>query len=318
MNKKIRNNLIILGLCAALVALSVFVSAASSSLLSPGTSRTTAGSSFDFTLDLSDVIEKAKESEEDGDVLTEFNVSLSVSPSVSAFSVSEGVGSVNVMSGEYQVSSSGLKGNKSLHFSVTTPGDISKDTTYTVSVSISGCVKASDSFTFVVVPVNTETPDDQKGSGNADNRKGFSLPGKGKAGGFSVKSGGSIGGSTASVVYAGSWDNYLDSLSVEGFEFTRNFNKIRDTYFMTVPLDTTELTVNAKASDSSAIVAVTGNTDLPEGRSKIMINVTADDGSVRIYRIYVDRVDTATAEESSTKDSEGSTTEDANEGKIEI
>ena len=110
-------------------------------------------------------------------------------------------------------------------------------------------------------------------------------------------SGASTTAIASNLVYAGSWDNYLDDLSVEDYEFTQKFNKTRDTYFLTVPLETTELSVSATASDSSASVAVTGNTDLPEGRSKIMVSVTADDGSVRVYRIYVDRTDEPEEEE---------------------
>lgn len=294
MNRKVRNRILIPGLCAAVLALSVFVSSASSSLLTPGTSRITAGDSFDFSLDLSSVIEEAGESEDGG--LNEFVVALTVSPAISALKVSEGVGHVNVVSGEYQVTSSELGKHDSLHFIVTPAGDIKKETTYTVSVSVTGSVKASDSFTFIVVPVKTEAPDKDKDDDKKPDDK-DKKPGKGGSGKPSYKGGSSSGGGTASVVYEGSWDNYLDSLSVDGFEFTRKFNKIRDTYFLTVPLDTTDLTVNAEASDSSAIVAVTGNTDLPEGRSKIMISVTADDGSVRIYRIYVDRTDENKEEE---------------------
>ena len=305
MSKKIKSIMIITGLCCILAAVPVFMASASSSLLSPGTSRITEGSSFDFTLDLSSVIKEAGEEEDGG--LNEFVVALTVSPAISSLVVSEGVGSVNVVSGEYQVTSSKLGKHQALHFTVTPAGDIQKDTTYTVSVNVSGSVKASDSFTFIVQHIKTEStekPDkkdkqkDKQKDTDEKKKSGMKMPGKKKSGG-SMPSGGSGGGgySDASTVYAGSWDNYLDSLSVDGFEFTRNFNKIRDTYFMTVPLDTTELTVNAEASDSSAIVAVTGNTDLPEGRSKIMVNVTADDGSVRIYRIYVDRTDEKEEEE---------------------
>ncbi len=307
MNKTKRKKLVITGLCAVMLAFSVFVSSAFSSLLTPGTSRITAGSSFDFSLDLSSVIEEAGEDEESGG-LNEFVVALNVTPAISSLKVSEGVGTVNVVSGEYQVTSSKLGNHKTLHFVVTPAGEITKDTTYTVSVNVSGSVKASDSFTFIVVADKSEKPDNpgkpDPGNGGDDKKDGKNQPGKpgikipsGKKSGGSMPSGGGASGN-ASTVYAGSWDNYLDSLSVEGFEFTRKFNKIRDTYFMTVPLEATELNVSATASDSSAIVAITGNKDLPEGRSKIMINVTADDGSVRIYRIYVDRTDDKEEEES--------------------
>ena len=291
----VRTKLAVALIAFLLVSASAAAVSAASSLLKPESGRISAGSSYSFTLDLSSVLEEA---EDEGGVLKDFDVSLSISPSISSMSVREGVGSVNAVSGTYDVSSSQLGKNEKLNFTVKTPSDITSETTYTVSVSVTGYVKDSDSFTFIVAPVKKEEPADKPKS---TDKKMQGMP---KKGGFSgsVSKGGS-GGSTASVVYAGSWDNYLDALSVDGFEFTRKFNKIRDTYFLTVPLDVTDLTVNATASDSSAIVAVTGNSGLPEGRSKIMINVTADDGSVRVYRIYVDRTD---------EQKDGQTDEDSN------
>lgn len=92
---------------------------------------------------------------------------------------------------------------------------------------------------------------------------------------------------TKNVTYQGSQNNYLKSLSLTGYEFDSNFKKTTDTYFTTVDKDTQKVTVNATAEDSSAIVTIYGNTNLQEGKNKVLITITADDGSVRNYKIYI-------------------------------
>lgn len=92
---------------------------------------------------------------------------------------------------------------------------------------------------------------------------------------------------TKTETYQGSQNNYLESLSIEGVEFENFFKKTMADYFASVEEDVNDVTVKATAEDSSAIVTIYGNTDLHEGKNKILINVTADDGSVRTYRIYV-------------------------------
>ncbi len=281
-------------LAAALLAASAAYGG--SSILTPGTSRITSGSSFDFTLNTESLEPEESEAEE---ALGEYVVDLKVSPSAS-LSVKEGVGTLNAVTGSYQVTSSELGGISVLHFTVTPGGGIKSDTTYTVSVSVTGSCEASDSFSFIVTADNGQEKSGRESSAEDGERKpeetGESrksgAPGSGKksSGGMTVRSGGNASSSSSSAVtYAGSWDNYLTSLSVTGYEFTSKFNTIRDTYFLSIPEDVTELSVNAVPSDSSATVAVSGNSGIPKGRSKIMISVTADDGSVRIYRIYVDR-----------------------------
>ena len=311
---------------------------AGTSLLTPGTSRTIAGSSFDFTLNVGSLRDSGSEEAEVEGVNNEFVIALSVNPEVSDLSVKEGAGSINAVSGEYQVTSSQLGEISVLHFSVTPSESITSETTYTVSVNVSGSVSASDSFNLIVVPKETpaepedpgndepgnddpgqQTPD-KPGPGNSDDSgkkpSGDSQQGKlpsgkmpsGKMPTGEVSAGSRAGTSSvtaSNLVYAGSWDNYLDELSVDDYEFTQKFNKTRDTYVLNVPLETTSLTVNATASDSSASVAVTGNTDLPEGQSKIMVSVTADDGSVRVYRIYVNREDPEEEEDEAAADGFG-------------
>jgi formate-dependent nitrite reductase cytochrome c552 subunit len=87
------------------------------------------------------------------------------------------------------------------------------------------------------------------------------------------------------ATYNGSNNNYLSSLEIDGINLTSDFNKEKLTYFATVEgLET--ITVNATAEDSSSNVAITG-TNLKSGENKVLISVTAENGDVRYYRIYV-------------------------------
>lgn len=92
---------------------------------------------------------------------------------------------------------------------------------------------------------------------------------------------------TKNVTYQGSQNNYLKALSVKGYEFDSSFKKTKDTYFITVDKSVEKVTVNATAEDSTAIVTIYGNTNIQEGKNKVLITVTADDGSTRTYKIYI-------------------------------
>ena len=93
---------------------------------------------------------------------------------------------------------------------------------------------------------------------------------------------------TQGETYKGSANNYLKSLSVTGVEFKNEFKKTTADYFARLDDDDLEkVTVNAVAEDSSAIVTIYGNTNLKKGKNKIIINITADNGDVRTYRIYL-------------------------------
>lgn len=96
-----------------------------------------------------------------------------------------------------------------------------------------------------------------------------------------------INSMTASVTYQGSQNNYLSTLSLSEVELKNAFKKTTQTYFATVGNDVSNVTVNATAEDSSAIVTVYGNENLQTGKNKILITVTADDGSTRTYKVYV-------------------------------
>ena len=92
---------------------------------------------------------------------------------------------------------------------------------------------------------------------------------------------------TQNTQYKGSQNNYLESLSITGIELGKEFKKTTTNYFVTVDKSVNSVTINAVPKDSDAIVTIYGNTDLQEGKNKILINVTAENGDVRTYKIYV-------------------------------
>jgi hypothetical protein len=90
---------------------------------------------------------------------------------------------------------------------------------------------------------------------------------------------------TATAVYNGSCNNYLSSLEIDEVNLTTDFSKEVTTYFAKVD-DIDTITVNAVAEDSGSIVAITGE-NLTTGTNKVLISVTAENGDVRYYRIFV-------------------------------
>ena len=92
---------------------------------------------------------------------------------------------------------------------------------------------------------------------------------------------------TETVTYHGSNNNYLSSLSVEGYELNRTFCKDNSTYFLDINNDISSIHILTEKEDDTATVCVYGNEELKEGMNKILVNVTAENGNVRTYRIYV-------------------------------
>ena len=123
------------------------------------------------------------------------------------------------------------------------------------------------------------------GMGGAMRGRSVSVSG-GDSGAGSLSSGSS--GSEDKTTYAGSADNYLESLRVKGHRFSQAFHKTSDTYFITLKSGTDSVEVSAEPSDSDAQVVITGTESLTTGRNKIMVSVTAENGDVRVYRIYAD------------------------------
>lgn len=90
-----------------------------------------------------------------------------------------------------------------------------------------------------------------------------------------------------SLTYNGESNNYLSSLEIDGFDLLPNFSKTCQTYFIEVGNDVNSITINAEAEDENAKVTLYGNENLQEGKNKVLVSVTAENGSVRFYRIYV-------------------------------
>lgn len=98
--------------------------------------------------------------------------------------------------------------------------------------------------------------------------------------------GSSVQTNTETAVYNGSRNNYLASLEIDGETLNTTFNKENTTYFVQTE-GKTELNVSVTKEDSKSKVYITGNTSLKTGENKILISVTAENGNVRYYRLYV-------------------------------
>lgn len=79
----------------------------------------------------------------------------------------------------------------------------------------------------------------------------------------------------------------LKSLAVDGYEITPEFSSDVTEYNLTVDVTVDALTVNAVAEDENAKVEITGNDNLLIGENTIEIKVTAEDETVRTYKINV-------------------------------
>ena len=95
-----------------------------------------------------------------------------------------------------------------------------------------------------------------------------------------------IGENKDTATYNGSNNNYLKKLKVKGISLNTKFNKENTTYFINVT-DTSSLKITATAEDDEAKVVITGNDSIKQGTNKILIAVTAENGDVRYYRIFV-------------------------------
>ena len=100
---------------------------------------------------------------------------------------------------------------------------------------------------------------------------------------------GTSNSTTETVTYNGSSDNYLTNIYIDGTTISDSFNKTNTTYFTSVDSDTDSVEISYDLSDSSSTVCIYGNTDLKSGVNKILISVTAENGDVRTYRIYVNK-----------------------------
>lgn len=82
-------------------------------------------------------------------------------------------------------------------------------------------------------------------------------------------------------------DNTLSSLSVSKGTLSPKFNSATNVYTLNLTGDVTSIDVSAKAKDSKAIVSGTGKQTLKAGVNKLVISVTAENGSTKNYTINV-------------------------------
>lgn len=81
----------------------------------------------------------------------------------------------------------------------------------------------------------------------------------------------------------------LSGLSVSSGTLSPAFNPNTTSYKINVPNGTTKLDVNAITSDPGAKVVISGNNNLRVGKNNIVVEVTAADGSKKIYTIEATR-----------------------------
>ncbi|MEG0215658.1 MAG: cadherin-like beta sandwich domain-containing protein, partial [Hungatella sp.] len=87
----------------------------------------------------------------------------------------------------------------------------------------------------------------------------------------------------------GSPNNKLAGLGVNGFALTPTFHRDKASYDLIVDTSVAQVTINAAAIDSAAVVSGAGNINLQSGNNDIKISVKAQNGSVRDYVIHVVR-----------------------------
>jgi len=93
----------------------------------------------------------------------------------------------------------------------------------------------------------------------------------------------------------GSPNNKLSALEAEGYALTPTFNRDTESYDVIVDPSVDKISVKASAIDSKASVSGTGIIDLQSGNNTINVDVKAENGAVRTYRLNVVRQNGAPA-----------------------
>lgn len=84
-------------------------------------------------------------------------------------------------------------------------------------------------------------------------------------------------------------DNTLRDMIISNGVLTPEFHKDTDTYQIVVPNDVNALDLKAIVNDPKATVEVKGNSDFVNGNNVVTIEVTAEDGSLKVYTVNVFR-----------------------------
>lgn len=90
-------------------------------------------------------------------------------------------------------------------------------------------------------------------------------------------------------------NNYLSSLSVEGYELSPEFDKQTLEYTLNKEIKESEINIKAIADDSKATVTGTGNIKINKNQNKFRIDVASESGTVRTYIIKIKQDDNSSA-----------------------
>lgn len=84
-------------------------------------------------------------------------------------------------------------------------------------------------------------------------------------------------------------NNYLKSLNIEGYNLEPEFKRENDTYTIYIKNreDVTNLNITAEADDESAKIDGIGTVHITPEQNSININVTAENGNLKIYKINI-------------------------------
>ena len=82
-------------------------------------------------------------------------------------------------------------------------------------------------------------------------------------------------------------NNFLSSLTIDGYQLDSSFNKDVLEYSVTVKEGTESIKINAQKADSTASVSGVGKVSVTEGVNNLEIVVTAENGNKRTYKLNV-------------------------------
>ena len=296
-----KRKIVIVLVCQFLIVSAAVVFGQSGYLISID-NKVEAGQDLNFRVDLEKIPE-----EEYGDYV--LSVNIDPAEPVVRLGIKENVNiNENPATNTYTIASADLKDIKALNFTLVPDEKIEEQTTFKVTVRITGQLKVTEEdFSFVAVPkkadptTSTDPTEPTEPTGSTDGpsvpTEPTTSPTKPSAPitipteniqmppiGDGLDEGEEV---DPKLVYKGSSDNYLKTLWVEGYDFTKGFNKTKSTYFIDVKESVDSLRVYAEPCDKNARVDIVGNDNVSADMSKISINVKASNGDIRVYRIYV-------------------------------
>lgn len=84
-------------------------------------------------------------------------------------------------------------------------------------------------------------------------------------------------------------NNFLENIIVNDGELKPSFDKNNNSYNITVPNDVEALDLKLIAEDKNATVNIIGNNNFKIGMNVVTVEVRAEDGSIRVYTLNVNR-----------------------------